>query len=194
MGALNLRRVRGLLLAGALFGTLVGSAVLGFALARVLREPGALRSPAAAADAIADLLMFPVPDVDPALVVDSFLAARSGERVHHAVDIPAPRHARVVAADDGTIERLSTTPLGGISVYQRDSRGRYCFYYAHLDRWAPGLQAGQKVRRGDAVGFVGTSGNAPATAPHLHFAVHEADASCRGAAVDPLPLLRRATR
>lgn len=193
MGSLNLRRVRGLLLAGGLAGTLIGSAVFGYTLARIVRGQ-APATPQGAAEVALGLLTFPVPDVDPAVVVDSFLAPRSGSRVHEAVDIPAPRHARVVAAADGTIERLSTSNLGGISVYQRDSRGQYCYYYAHLDRWAPGLQPGQQVRRGDALGFVGTTGNAPASAPHLHFAVHHADAGCRGPAVDPLPLLRKSNR
>jgi murein DD-endopeptidase MepM/ murein hydrolase activator NlpD len=140
-------------------------------------------------------LVFPVPAVDPATVRDTFLDARAGGlRTHHAVDIAAPRESPVVAVADGSVDRLANGPLGGISLYQRDAGGRYCYYYAHLARYADGLADGQPVRRGQTVGYVGTTGNAPANAPHLHFAVHEADRSCHGRPVDPLPLLRGARK
>ena len=123
-----------------------------------------------------------------------FTDARGATRVHDAMDIMAPRGTAVVAVDGGTVSRLGNSGAGGITVYQLDEAGRYGYYYAHLDRLAAGLAEGQAVRRGDVLGYVGTTGNAPASAPHLHFAIYVvADGQTRwgGRPVNPYPLWRR---
>jgi murein DD-endopeptidase MepM/ murein hydrolase activator NlpD len=135
-------------------------------------------------------LLFPVPAVSPSAMSDSF-ADRRGFRTHQAVDILAPRGSAVVAVDDGTLARLSSSAAGGISIYQFDTAERYCFFYAHLERYAPGLTEGQAVKRGLLLGYVGTTGNAAADAPHLHFAISELTAPKQwwgGTPIDPYPL------
>ncbi len=124
-------------------------------------------------DLLARELAFPVRGIEPAAMADTFTDARGATRVHNAMDIMAPRGTPVVAVDAGRIERVGKGGPGGITVYQVDEAARYGFYYAHLDRLAPALAAGQSVRRGDVIGYVGSTGNAPATAPHLHFAIYE---------------------
>ncbi len=139
-------------------------------------------------------LAFPVRGIEPASIADSFTDARGATRVHNAMDIMAPRGTAVVAVDTGTVSRLGKSGAGGITVYQLDEAGRYGYYYAHLDRLAAGLAEGQGVRRGDVLGYVGTTGNAPASAPHLHFAIYVvADGQARwgGRPVNPYPLWRR---
>jgi murein DD-endopeptidase MepM/ murein hydrolase activator NlpD len=117
-------------------------------------------------------LLFPVPGVDLATLHDDFADARSGGRSHQALDILAPRNTPVHAVEDGRIEKLFESEFGGLTVYQFDASGRYCYYYAHLERYPRGLTEGMAVKRGDTVGFVGTSGNAPPNTPHLHFAIY----------------------
>jgi murein DD-endopeptidase MepM/ murein hydrolase activator NlpD len=126
-------------------------------------------------------------------LTDTFMSPRGLSRVHHALDIMAPRGTPVVAADEGTIARLDSSGAGGIAVYQYDGPARHCYYYAHLEAYAPGLLAGQGVTRGQILGYVGSTGNASPSAPHLHFAITEVDPatkSCHGRAVNPYPLLR----
>ena len=115
-------------------------------------------------------LIIPVEGVDPSRVRDSYTAARGG-RTHDAVDIMAPRGTPVIAADAGTILRLRNNEAGGITIYQLDPDERFIYYYAHLDRYQDGLAEGMKIRQGDVLGFVGTTGNAPKDSPHLHFQV-----------------------
>jgi murein DD-endopeptidase MepM/ murein hydrolase activator NlpD len=117
-------------------------------------------------------LLFPVPGVDLATLHDDFADARSGGRRHEALDILAPRNTPVHAVADGRIAKLFESEFGGLTVYQFDGSGRYCFYYAHLERYPRGLAEGMEVARGETVGFVGTSGNAPKGTPHLHFAIY----------------------
>jgi peptidoglycan LD-endopeptidase LytH len=140
-------------------------------------------------------LVFPVPFVSDARRHDSFEDARDGgRRIHHALDIPAPRQSAVVAVDDGRLERMDKGAAGGIAVYQRDPSGRYCYYYAHLDGYADELEVGQPLRKGQVLGYVGTTGNAPANVPHLHFAVWEVAPGtlCTGTTpVDPYALFAR---
>lgn len=141
-------------------------------------------------------LLFPVPAVSPATMASSFLDRR-GERVHHAVDILAPRHAEVVAVADGTVARIMTSTAGGLSVYHRSADQTFIYYYAHLQAYAPGLAEGAPVRRGQVLGFVGTSGNAPPTTPHLHFAIARVESHDRwwgGVPIDPYPIWRSAKR
>ena len=137
-------------------------------------------------------LLFPVPAVSPSTMADSFNDSR-GERIHHAVDIMAPRHSEVVAVADGTIARMMTSVAGGIAVYEWGAGQRFVYYYAHLQEYVPGLAEGQTVRRGQVLGYVGTTGNAPAHSPHLHFAiarVEKKDQWWGGAPIDPYPIWR----
>jgi len=98
---------------------------------------------------------------------DSWGAPRSGGRTHKGVDMSASRGTPLVAMESGAIYRLSNSSLGGISIYLIGNSGDL-YYYAHLDAWADGLAGGQKVAAGDPVGIVGTTGNSPSWAPHLH--------------------------
>lgn len=116
---------------------------------------------------------------------DTWGAPRSGGRFHQGVDMLAARGTPVVAVEAGSIKRLSTSSLGGITVWLRGDSGDE-FYYAHLDSWAPGLATGQRVSPGSALGTVGTSGNAPEHIPHLHWEYHPGG----GGAVNPTPLAR----
>ncbi len=115
------------------------------------------------------MLTVPVAGVRPEQVQDSFHAARSGGRVHEATDILAPRGTPVLSADDGLLVKIGQNRYGGNVLYATDTDGRFVYYYAHLDGFAPGLAAGQPLRRGMLLGFVGTTGNAPPQTPHLHF-------------------------
>jgi murein DD-endopeptidase MepM/ murein hydrolase activator NlpD len=101
---------------------------------------------------------------------DTFADARGG-RAHEALDIMAPRHTPVRAVGDGTIQKLFTSNAGGFTIYQFDPTSTFSYYYAHLDRYADRLHEGQVVRRGDVIGYVGSTGNASPEAPHLHFAI-----------------------
>lgn len=117
-------------------------------------------------------MVIPVLNVRPDELSDSFLAERDGgERFHEAIDIMAPKGTSVIAAAPGTIERIYQSETGGNSLYVRSPDRETIFYYAHLDQYAPGLKEGQKVRRGQRLGTVGTTGNAAPDAPHLHFAI-----------------------
>jgi murein DD-endopeptidase MepM/ murein hydrolase activator NlpD len=111
--------------------------------------------------------------------------ARPGGRTHHGTDIFAAEGARVVAVDAGLV-RFDVDPLGGNVAYLRADDGT-TYYYAHLSRYEG---ADRRVATGEAIGYVGRTGNAAHTAPHLHFEVHPAG----GAAVNPYPLLTIAPR
>ncbi|MEO6443626.1 MAG: M23 family metallopeptidase [Gemmatimonadaceae bacterium] len=113
-------------------------------------------------------LMVPVDGISPARVSDTFAAPR-GQRIHSALDIMAPRGTPVLSADAGTVWKVRSNALGGLTIYTLDAAERFVYYYAHLDRYAEGLHEGQAVQAGDVIGYVGTTGNAPPNAPHLHF-------------------------
>ncbi len=135
-------------------------------------------------------LVVPVAGVRLVDLINTFDDARSEDRIHDALDIPAPLGTPVVAAHAGTLARLFTSDRGGLTVYVRD--GRTVYYYAHLGAYAPGLAAGQPVARGQWLGAVGGTGNASPEAPHLHFAIWTAADSSRfwdGEALNPYPLL-----
>lgn len=156
--------------------------------------PVAARGPGDGAGLLAArALAMPVEGVPPSALTDMFDESRGGRR-HEAIDILAPRGAKVFAVDDGRVAKLFTSKPGGLTVYQFDPDGRLAYYYAHLDRYADGLREGMALRRGDLVGHVGTSGNAGNT-PHLHFAVFRLGPQRRwweGDPVNPYPALRRA--
>ena len=123
---------------------------------------------------------------------DTFDDGRPGHR-HEAIDIPAPRGTPVHAVDDGTLVKLFVSKPGGLTIYQFDPSGRLAYYYAHLDRYAEGVHEGMALRRGTLIGYVGSTGNASADAPHLHFAVFRLGPQrqwWKGEAVNPYPALR----
>jgi peptidoglycan LD-endopeptidase LytH len=139
-------------------------------------------------------LAMPVDGVAATALRDSFDDGRPGHR-HEAIDIAAPRGTKVFAVDDGKLAKLFTSVPGGLTVYQFDPNGELAYYYAHLDRYADGLHEGMIVHRCDLLGYVGTSGNAPADAPHLHFAVFRLGPERRwwkGAPLNPFPALTQA--
>ena len=138
-------------------------------------------------------LVVPVEGVGPEQLTRSFDDSRSGSRQHEAIDILAPRNTPVRAVEGGTIARLFVSKAGGITVYQFDPTERFCYYYAHLERYADGLQEGQKVAKGQVIGYVGVSGNAPKDTPHLHFAIFRLTADkhwWEGTPIDPYEVLR----
>lgn len=153
---------------------------------------------AADAAAIAHLgtLLFPVAGGHEAKLADSFDEPRDGgTRVHRAIDIMAPRGTPVLAVSDGRILRLSNTAKGGISVYAANLDEQYVYYYAHLDRYHPSVYAGRPLLRGDTIGYVGTTGNAPKDLPHLHFQLMRMPSDRKywnGEPINPYPLLRAA--
>ncbi|MDB5857000.1 MAG: endopeptidase [Ramlibacter sp.] len=139
--------------------------------ARLQAGPGHA-APLAAADPLAArTLAVPVQGIRRSQLRDTFSDERGRGRKHKALDIMAPRGTPVLAADDGEVAKISSNKAGGLSIYQVDPSGRIVYYYAHLDHYAEHLHDGQPLRRGDVIGYVGTSGNAPESAPHLHFAV-----------------------
>ena len=137
-------------------------------------------------------MIVPVAGVARSAMRDTFDEGRGTHR-HEAIDILAPRGTPVIAADDGVVQKLFTSVAGGLTVYEFDPDQRYCYYYAHLDGYAAGLHEGQPLRRGEVIGYVGTSGNASKDTPHLHFALIRLDPDRRwwkGTYVNPYPLLR----
>jgi len=117
-------------------------------------------------------LVVPVESVTPAQLADSYQQERgAGSRTHEALDIAAPRGTPVLAVEDGHIAKLFLSKPGGLTIYQFDPKSHFAYYYAHLDRYAEGLAQGQSVRKGQVIGYVGSSGNASPQAPHLHFAI-----------------------
>ena len=116
-------------------------------------------------------LLVPVAGADMSRVDDSFNEARDGGRTHRAVDILAPRGTPILSADDGKILRMSNSSLGGITMYTVDPDARLVYYYAHMDHYNDAMSPGREIVKGDTLGFVGTTGNAPKDTPHLHFQV-----------------------
>jgi murein DD-endopeptidase MepM/ murein hydrolase activator NlpD len=138
----------------------------------------------------------PIANLKPSDIYDTFAQARGGgERRHEATDIMAPRGTQVIAVDTGIVAKLFTSKPGGLTVYQFDGSQRYAYYYAHLDRYAEGLREGQLLKKGDLVGYVGTSGNADPNSPHLHFAIFELGPEkhwWQGKPINPYPFLMKA--
>ncbi len=140
-------------------------------------------------------LLLPVEGVTAAQLIDTFNQARPGEVRHEALDILAPKGTKVLAVADGKIAKLFTSKPGGLTVYQFDAGEKFSYYYAHLDGYAPGLAEGSVVKRGDLIGYVGSSGNADAATPHLHFAIFELEPAkqwWKGQPLNPYTLLRPA--
>jgi len=117
-------------------------------------------------------LIVPVAGVRRAELRDSFHAPRSGGRAHLGIDIMARDGTPVIAAASGVIVKRDSSALGGISLYQRGMDGATIYFYAHLSRYQAGIKEGDLVRQGDVIAYVGHTGNAQASAPHLHFGVY----------------------
>jgi murein DD-endopeptidase MepM/ murein hydrolase activator NlpD len=138
-----------------------------------------------------DAIIIPVAGVRSENLRDNFADARTGH-MHGALDIMAPRGTPVLAAVDGKVRKLFTSRAGGITIYETDPEEKMIYYYAHLDRYAIGLTEGKAVTRGEIIGYVGSTGNAPANAPHLHFAISVLPPTkewWKGAPVNPYPIL-----
>lgn len=132
-------------------------------------------------------LLMPVVGVSPRDLDDSWHAPRDGgSRQHKGIDIFAHRGTEVVAVTDGIISYIGDQPKGGHCLWLTTENGK-SFYYAHLDHWAAGIYEGMEVQSGDLLGYVGNTGNAISTPPHLHFQISENDE-----AVNPYPILTRA--
>ena len=132
-------------------------------------------------------LYMPVVGIQARDLYNSWGAARDGgRRKHKGIDIFAPKGTGVVAVADGIISYIGEQPKGGLCLWLTTENGT-SFYYAHLDRWAPGLYEGMEVRSGDLLGYVGNTGNAKTTPPHLHFGVNDNDEM-----VNPYPILTKA--
>jgi murein DD-endopeptidase MepM/ murein hydrolase activator NlpD len=138
-------------------------------------------------------LLIPVAGVTRTELADGFNLPRGNGRRHEAIDIMAPRGTPILAAAEGSVEKLYFSQGGGgITIYVRSPDQQWMYYYAHLDRYAPGLAEGQQVRRGTPIGFVGSTGDASPDGPHLHFAVNAMAPGERwwqGRPVNPYPLL-----
>jgi peptidoglycan LD-endopeptidase LytH len=156
---------------------------------------------AGAADDAADLmrlrargLAIPVAGVNAAQIGDTFFQKRGNDtRTHEALDIAAPRGTAVVAVEDGRVVKLFFSRQGGITLYQFDPGNEFSYYYAHLDGYADGIREGVTLRKGQVLGYVGSTGNASADAPHLHFAIYRLGPErqwWQGAALNPFLVWR----
>lgn len=166
------------------------TSLLSGALASVLAS--APVSLSAAAVPVADQLLIPVAGISVSALKDTFNEARSPERRHEAIDILAPKGTPVLAVADGKIAKLFNSKPGGLTIYQFDTSERFAYYYAHLDRYAADVKEGMTLKRGDLVGYVGTSGNADSKTPHLHFAIFALGPEkqwWKGSPINPYPLL-----
>ncbi len=138
-------------------------------------------------------LVLPVQGVQPSALRDNWADPRGGgTRVHHAIDIMAPVGTPVLAAADGTIEKLFQSKLGGTTLYERSADGGIVYYYAHLDHYAPTLVEGQAVKAGQEIAAVGSTGDADPSAPHLHFEIHRmasGEGWWQGEEINPYPVL-----
>ncbi|AGW94059.1 M23 family metallopeptidase [Cupriavidus necator] len=128
-------------------------------------------------------LPVPVEGVAQRALRDTWHGMRSGGRKHEGIDIFAPRGRPVLSATEGIVTRVGTNRLGGKVVWVMGP-GRQLHYYAHLDDYAS-IRAGDIVAAGSVLGYVGTTGNARGTPPHLHYGIYTA-----GGAINPFPLLK----
>ncbi len=126
-------------------------------------------------------------------LVDTFDEMRDGTRHHNALDIMASRNTPVIAAVDGKVLKLHNSVAGGLTIYLSDMSGHFEMMYAHLDSYRPGIAEGQSIRKGQIIGFTGSTGNARPDAPHLHFQVMRNDNQkewWKGTPVNPFPVFR----
>ena len=194
-------RVIAIVIATAILSSLLTSAFWMVAYKNGPVTPGPVAAPAAAPEpGKQDLVLgptglaIPVAGIAGKQLTDTYTQSRAGgARVHNAIDIMADHGTPVVASAPGTVEKLYFSKGGGgISAYVRSPDRQWVFYYAHLQAYAPGLKEGQVVKQGDAIGTVGSTGNANPAGPHLHFAILKmADGEDwhEGTPVNPYPLL-----
>jgi len=128
-------------------------------------------------------LGMPVKDVLKKQIANTWHAPRGTDRFHEGQDIFAPKGTPIFSATSGYVYKIGENNLGGQTVSVIGAGGRV-YYYAHLDSYAPGLAEGDPVNAKSLLGYVGTTGNAQGTPPHLHFGVYTSDG-----AINPLPLL-----
>lgn len=136
-------------------------------------------------------LLIPVAGVRPHDLRDSYGQPRSGGREHDGIDIFAPANTPVRAPRDAIVVQRAQGGAGGIALYLRDVDGVTVYYFAHLSRYRNGLREGHLVRRGEVVGYVGSTGNVQGS-PHLHFAVRtvvDPNQWWAGRGINPDPLL-----
>lgn len=146
------------------------------------------------ADLLQRDLLVPVQGVPRTKLLDTFDDARSQGRVHNAIDIMAARDTPVLAIEPGRVVKLFTSNLGGLTIYQFDPTETYCYYYAHLDHYAPGLKEGDQVAKGQVIAYVGSTGDASPDAPHLHFEItrlHPDKKWWQGDPINPYPILKQ---
>jgi murein DD-endopeptidase MepM/ murein hydrolase activator NlpD len=139
------------------------------------------------------VLDVPVEGVKRTDLHDTFSDSRGSSQAHEAIDIMAARRTPVIAVQDGTVAKLFTSKAGGLTIYQFDPSQTFCYYYAHLDGYADGIREGQSVQRGQVIGYVGSTGNASADAPHLHFAIFRLTPErqwWKGEPINPYPVLQ----
>lgn len=139
----------------------------------------------------------PISGIAAAKLPDTFNELRGGTHKHEALDILAPRGTPVHSADDGTVIKMFTSKAGGLTVYVTGPAQHFVYYYAHLNAYANGLAEGQVLRKGDVLGYVGTTGNADPNVPHLHFAIARTDNVkewWKGEPIDPTTVLQAAAQ
>jgi len=128
-------------------------------------------------------ISMPIENVRKSQIGNTWHAARGNDRLHEGQDIFAPQGTPILSATEGYVVRIGENSLGGQTVWVMGAGGRR-YYYAHLDSYAPGLAEGDHVTKQSVLGYVGTTGNAAGTPPHLHFGVYGT-----GEAINPLLLL-----
>ena len=155
--------------------------------------PAPVAPPAPAVQVLPSGLAMPVAGVAPDQLYDSFGDERGGgTRGHGALDIMAPNGTPVLAAAAGTVEKLFESELGGHTIYVRSPDGRFIYYYAHLDAYAPDVTEGMYVTQGRQIATVGSTGDADPAGPHLHFEIKRMAPGQKwheGEAINPYPLL-----
>jgi len=128
-------------------------------------------------------IAMPLPDISKKQIADTWHAPRGVDRLHEGQDIFAPRGTPIYSSTSGYIYNVGEDSLGGHTVSVIGAGGRV-YYYAHLDSYAPSIAEGDRVTPRTILGYVGSSGNAAGTPPHLHFGVYASSG-----AINPLPLL-----
>ena len=128
-------------------------------------------------------LAMPLEEVEKKQIADTWHAPRGTDRLHEGQDIFAPKGTPILSATRGMVYNIGENNLGGQTVSVIGAGGRV-YYYAHLEAYAPGLQVGDRVTTRTVLGYVGTTGNAQGTPPHLHFGIYTSTG-----AINPLPLL-----
>jgi murein DD-endopeptidase MepM/ murein hydrolase activator NlpD len=128
-------------------------------------------------------IAMPLQDITKRQIADTWGAPRGVGRRHEGQDIFAPKGTPILSATSGYVYKIGENNLGGQTVSVISKGGRV-YYYAHLDSYAPGLEVGDRVSTRTVLGFVGTTGNAQGTPPHLHFGIYTFTG-----AINPLPLL-----